>query len=64
MKIDLAHYFREFEKYIQECRFNTCTHFHEPGCAVLKAVEKGEISYERYESYLNILDTIEEDINF
>jgi ribosome biogenesis GTPase len=64
MKIDLAHYFREFEPFIQQCKFNTCTHYHEPGCAVIEAVENGDISVERYESYLNILETIEEDMNF
>ncbi|NOX19347.1 MAG: ribosome small subunit-dependent GTPase A [Chlorobi bacterium] len=64
MKIDLAHYFKEFEPFIQQCKFNTCTHYHEPECAVAKAVEKDLISVERYESYLNILETIEEDMNF
>ncbi len=63
-KEDLGHYFTEFTKYIPECRFNSCTHFHEPGCAVRKAVESEEISFERYESYLNLLQTVEEDIIF
>jgi len=63
-KEDLGHYFLEFTGYINDCKFNTCTHFHEPNCAVIGAVEKGEISEKRYESYLRILDTIEEDINF
>ena len=64
MKIDLPHYFREFEPFIHKCKFNTCTHFHEPGCAVIEAVEEGLISPLRYESYLNILETIEDDMNF
>ncbi|PKL88329.1 MAG: ribosome small subunit-dependent GTPase A [Ignavibacteriae bacterium HGW-Ignavibacteriae-2] len=63
-KEDLAHYLKEFSLYLNDCRFNTCTHFHEPGCAVIDAVENELISLERYESYLNMLDTIEEDINF
>ncbi len=60
----LGHYFREFEPFINNCRFNTCTHHHEPGCAIINAVENGRISEERYESYLRILDSVEEDINF
>lgn len=63
-KEDLCHYFIEFGKFINECKFNTCTHHHEPGCEVIKAVEKGLIIKQRYESYLRILDTIEDDINF
>ncbi|MCK9279456.1 MAG: ribosome small subunit-dependent GTPase A [Melioribacteraceae bacterium] len=61
---DLSHYFIEFQEYINECKYNRCTHNHEPGCAVLIALEKGEISIERYESYLTILNTIEEDMNY
>jgi len=63
-KADLGHYFLEFAEYISRCKFNTCTHNHEPGCAVLQAVEKGLISEKRYESYLRLLNTIEDDINF
>ncbi len=63
-KEDLGHYFIEFAEFSQDCKFNTCTHFHEPGCAVIEAVEKGKISEERYDSYLRILETIEEDIIF
>jgi len=59
---DLGHYFIEFGKYINDCRFNTCTHNHEPGCAVCDALSSGDISAERYQSYLNILETIEEDL--
>jgi len=61
-KEDLGHYFIEFSDFIPGCRFNTCTHQHEPGCAVIEAVENEEISVERYDSYLRILDTIEDDI--
>lgn len=63
-KSDLGHYFIEFGKFIKECKFNTCTHHHEPGCAVMDAVEKGHISEVRYDSYLRMLDTIEDDLNF
>jgi ribosome biogenesis GTPase len=63
-KEDVGHYFKEFESFINRCKFNTCTHHHEPGCAVIKAWEMGEISEERYDSYLRILETVEKDINF
>jgi len=63
-KEDVGHFFPEFNKHLRNCRFNTCTHHHEPGCAVINALENNEISAERYDSYLRILDTIEKDINF
>ena len=63
-KEDLGHYFLDFTDYIYNCRFNTCTHFHEPGCAVVEAVKNNQISKYRYDSYLRILETIEEDIIF
>lgn len=63
-KEDLGHYFPEFLPYINKCKFNTCTHHHEPDCAVIEAVEQEKISPFRYDSYLKILDTIEDDIIF
>lgn len=60
----LGHFFPEFRNFINACRFNTCTHNHEPGCAVLRAVKDSLIPEIRYESYLRILNTIEDDINF
>ncbi len=63
-KEDLGHYFPEIKKISDKCRFNTCTHQHEPGCAVIEAVESDKINRERYESYLNILGTIEEGLFF
>jgi ribosome small subunit-dependent GTPase A len=63
-KENLGYYFREFLPYIKKCRFNTCTHFHEPECAVIRAVEDEEIYPERYDSYLKLLDTVEQDIIF
>ena len=55
-KEEIALYFPEMLRVAQECRFAPCTHTHEPGCAVKEAVENGEISYERYSSYLGMLD--------
>ena len=55
-RAEVAHYFPEIFKISSDCRFNNCTHTHEPGCAVLAAVEQGEISQSRYTSYLSILD--------
>ncbi|GBD92290.1 putative ribosome biogenesis GTPase RsgA [bacterium BMS3Abin04] len=63
-KEDLGHYFREFLPFIHNCKFNSCTHYHEPGCAVHKAVEDEKISIERYESYLSMLATVEDEMNF
>ena len=53
---ELWHYFPEMMRLSAGCRFYNCTHTHEPGCAVVEAVKAGEIAYERYESYLKILD--------
>ena len=44
-------YFREFRPLVEHCAFNDCTHLHEPDCAVLEAVKRGDISPERYDSY-------------
>lgn len=63
-KVDLSHHFCEFREYIYNCKFNSCTHDHEPGCGIIEAVEKGLITEIRYESYLRILETIEDDLNF
>jgi ribosome biogenesis GTPase len=61
---DVGHYFREFVPFLSDCRFNTCTHHHEPGCGIMDAFEEGYISEERYQSYLNIIDSVEDDMNF
>lgn len=55
-RAEVAHYFPEIFKISDECRFNNCTHTHEPGCAVLAAVEQGLIAPSRFTSYLSILD--------
>lgn len=56
---ELGHYFVEFAPFIQQCRFPTCTHDHEPDCAVVAAMEEGLISDVRWASYLNILASIQ-----
>ena len=55
-RAQVAHYFPEIFGISNDCRFNNCTHTHEPGCAVRDAVESGEIALSRYTSYLSILD--------
>jgi len=55
-KEEISTYFPEMFHIMNKCRFQPCTHTHEPGCAVKQAVENGEISYERYKSYLGMLD--------
>ncbi|MDR2886231.1 MAG: ribosome small subunit-dependent GTPase A [Rikenellaceae bacterium] len=52
---ELYQYFPEMLRVGEGCQYYNCTHVHEPGCAVIAAVERGEISYNRYESYLKIL---------
>ena len=58
--MDVAHNFREFFDRSSACRFPNCLHRSEPGCAVLEAMEEGEISEFRYINYVKILDEIEE----
>src|SRR5256714_3745501 len=58
-KRELSHYFPEMRVRLNDCQFNNCIHVNEPGCAVKKAVEEGKITIERYISYCNILDSIE-----
>ena len=55
-RAEVAHYFPEIFRISDNCRFNNCTHTHEPGCAVLDAVERGDIAMSRFTSYLSILD--------
>ena len=55
-KDELYHFFREIFSKSSECKFYNCTHVHEPGCAVINAVNKGEISPSRYLSYLSIYE--------
>jgi len=60
-KEEIGHYFPEIRDRMNDCKFNNCLHVNEPGCAVKASVEKGEISPERFESYLRILDGEEMD---
>jgi len=53
---ELDWHFVEMREYVPHCRFSSCSHTHEPGCAVKAAVEAGEISEERYESYCLMLE--------
>lgn len=51
---ELGHFFPEIRSRMNDCKFNNCRHINEPGCAVLQALEEGEIEPSRYESYLSI----------
>lgn len=57
---EVSHFFREIFQVGRNCRFGNCMHLNEPGCAVLQAVEQGEIARSRYNSYLNMLDDEDE----
>ena len=54
-KEHMAHYFPEMRNLIGACRFHNCLHLNEPNCAVKAAVEKDEISFSRYQSYLDLM---------
>nr|WP_294942378.1 ribosome small subunit-dependent GTPase A [uncultured Mucilaginibacter sp.] len=53
-KQELGHFFPEMRELMNQCRFNNCRHINEPGCAVLAAIEEGDIALSRYDSYLSI----------
>ena len=57
---ELTGYFREIFRFSKDCRFSNCTHTHEPGCAVLQALENHYIAQSRYQSYLSMLNDKEE----
>ena len=57
---ELTSYFKEIFEFSKQCRFSDCTHTHDPGCAVLKAVEDHYIAQSRYQSYLSMLDDKDE----
>lgn len=59
-KEELSHYFPEMRERLNNCQFNNCIHYNEPGCAIKEAVVAGEINEDRYVSYLTILDSMEE----
>jgi ribosome biogenesis GTPase len=58
-KQELAHYFPEMRRLMNDCQFNNCMHINEPGCAIKNAVNNNSIHTERYVSYLSILDSLE-----
>lgn len=57
---ELTGYFRDIFQFSKECRFSNCTHTHEPGCAVLQAIENHYIAQSRYQSYLSMLNDKDE----
>lgn len=57
-KEELRFYFPEFAEYENQCRFNGCSHIHEPGCAVKEALEEGKISRLRYEDYCYLYEEL------
>lgn len=61
MKDDLPYCFREFEGYIDNCKFKTnCSHINDKGCAVKKAVDDGEISQSRHQSYIQMYNDVKD----
>lgn len=59
-KYEINHFFIEMMKFLPQCKFNNCMHLNEPQCAVIEALERGEVSEERYKNYLGILEDLEE----
>ena len=57
---EICGYFKDIFKFSKDCRFSNCTHTHEPGCAVLDAVDKHYIAASRYASYLSMLEDKDE----
>ncbi|MBP1637303.1 MAG: ribosome small subunit-dependent GTPase [Bacteroidetes bacterium] len=55
-EFEVGHFFKEIFRFSENCHFNNCTHIHEPGCAVLSAVQNDLISQSRYQSYLSIME--------
>lgn len=60
LKEDLQFCFRDFEPFLNECRFSSCSHTKEKGCAVIKAVEDGKIESSRFESYKMLYDQLKD----
>lgn len=57
---EISHYFPEMRALLNQCQFNNCMHINEPGCAIKEAVAAGSITEDRYVSYYNILESVEE----
>jgi len=62
-KQEVSHYFPEMRIRLNDCQFNNCLHVNEPGCAIKEAVVNGEISEDRYVSYVNIMESIEKPLS-
>lgn len=60
LKDDLFECFREFEPYFGQCKFSTCSHINEKGCAVCSAVENGEIQKSRHDSYIQMYNNVKD----
>lgn len=60
LKDDLFECFREFEPYFGQCKFSTCSHINEKGCAVCSAVENGEIQKSRHDSYIQMYNDVKD----
>lgn len=60
LKDDLQHCFREFEDYIGTCRFTTCAHINDKGCSIIEAVNNGDISKSRHESYISMYNEVKD----
>ncbi|MCH8566768.1 MAG: ribosome small subunit-dependent GTPase A [Balneolales bacterium] len=59
---EIASYFVELKPLREKCRYYNCTHLHEPGCAVMEAFDRGEISASRYNSYISMFESLEDEI--
>lgn len=59
-KTEIGHYFRDIFRLSQRCKYSDCLHIDEPNCAVLSALENGTLPISRYESYLSVLNDIDE----
>lgn len=62
-KQEISHYFPEMRDRLNDCQFNNCLHVNEPGCAIKEAVINGEISENRYVSYVGIMESIEKPLS-
>ncbi len=55
-KSEISHYFPEMRNYLNKCKYDNCLHLREPQCAVIAAVESGDIAKSRYNSYLSMME--------
>lgn len=60
LKDDLQYYFPEFEKFLGQCRFTSCSHISDKGCKILEKVRSGEISQSRHESYITLYNDVKD----